>query len=240
MVGTASEPPSTVVSPPSAPNLNSLLTGHAGQEGETLLTTKTTMTAMAADTQAEDTVKSPKKKKSKKVKSSKEDKSTKHDRSDSILKQSSFTMTTPNAPPSAKEYRYKHVFYKAGLELRGEDKYGTYVKQIGNLLENIQLVDPMAIMHAVDKTGGTKPLRSETKMSTNMTIFLAYAPVGSNANAFKPKKNSNKKQGCKGKNEPDSIDPSMYPTLVFSSDVDPNIIISQVTHEFSCTGGFYF
>jgi hypothetical protein len=32
----------------------------------------------------------------------------------------------------------------------------------------------------------------------------------------------------------------MYPMLLFSSDVDPNIIILQVTHEFSRAGGFYF
>ena len=32
----------------------------------------------------------------------------------------------------------------------------------------------------------------------------------------------------------------MYPTLVFLSDIDPNIIILQVTHEFCHTGGFYF
>jgi hypothetical protein len=67
MVGTASEPPPIVVSPPSAPNLNSLLTGHGGQEGATLLTTQTTMTPTATDTQADNTDKSPKKKKSKKL-----------------------------------------------------------------------------------------------------------------------------------------------------------------------------
>ncbi len=73
-VGMASEPPPTVVSPPSSPNLNSLLTGHVGQEGKTLLATDTTMTATVTETQAKDTVKSPKKKKFKKVKStSKED-----------------------------------------------------------------------------------------------------------------------------------------------------------------------
>jgi hypothetical protein len=132
------------------------------------------------------------------------------------------------------------VFYKEGLERKGEDKYGTYVKQIGNFLENIQLVDLMAIMHVSDETGGAKPLGSKTKMSTNMTVFLAYTLVGSNANAFKPKKYNNKKQGRKGKNKPDSIDPSVYPTLIFLLDVDPNIIISRVTHEFSCAGGFYF
>jgi hypothetical protein len=77
-------------------------------------------------------------------------------------------------------------------------------------------------------------------MSTNMTMFLAYAPVGSNVNAFKPKKNNTKKQGRKGKDKPDTIDPSVYPTLVFSLDVDPNIIILPVTHKFCHAGGFYF
>ncbi len=32
----------------------------------------------------------------------------------------------------------------------------------------------------------------------------------------------------------------MYPTLVFLSDVDPETIISRVTHEFCHVGGFYF
>jgi hypothetical protein len=233
--------PPMVVSPPSALNLNSLLTGHVGQEGGTLLATNTTMTALVTETQAKDTVKSPKKKKSKNVKSaSKEDKSTKRDHSGSVLKNSTFATSTPNASTSAKEYNHERVFYKAGLELKGEDKYGAYVKQIGNLLENIQLVDPLAIMHATDKTGGAKPLRSKTKMSTDMTIFLAYAPVGSNASAFKPKRNNNKKQGHKGKGKPNTLDPSVYPTLVFLSDVDPNIIILHVTHEFCHAGGFYF
>jgi hypothetical protein len=71
-VGTDSKLPPTVVSPPSALYLNSLLTGHVGQEGGTLVatnTTNTTMTATVTETQAKDTVKSPKKKKSKKVKS---------------------------------------------------------------------------------------------------------------------------------------------------------------------------
>ena len=62
------------------------------------------------------------------------------------------------------------MFYKAGLELKGKDKYSAYVKHIGNLLENIQLVNPLAIMHAVDESGGAKPLGSKSEMSTNMTV----------------------------------------------------------------------
>jgi hypothetical protein len=135
------------------------------------------------------------------------------------------------ATSSVKDYKFEWVFYKAGLELKGDDKYGAYVLQIGNLLENIQLVDLLAIMHAVDESGGAKPLGSKSEMSTNMTVFLAYAPVGRNMKAFQSKKNNNRAKGRKGKDEPNTLDPRVYPTMVFLLDVKPEIIISRVAHE---------
>ena len=142
-------------------------------------------------------------------------------------KKGSFATVTPAVTtPPANKYKYEQVFYEAGLELKGEDKYGAYVKQIGNLLENIQLVDPTAIMHATVETDNLKPIGKKEEMNANMTIFLAYALVGKDRNAFKPKKNNNKKKGQRGKDEPDTLDPSVYPTLVFLSDVDPETIVS--------------
>ncbi len=238
------EPLPTVVSPPPVPNLTSLLTGHVGQEVGTQAADDTTATDMdintQVDKQVDDNVKSPKKKKSKKVKSTKEDKSSKRDRSGTSLKKSSFVTQAVAATSSAKEYKFERVFYETGLELKGEDKYSAYVKHIENLLENIQLVDPLAIMHAVNESGGAKPLGSKSEMSTNMTVFLAYAPVGRNAKAFQPKKNNNRRKGRKGKDEPDTFDPSVYPTIVFLLDVEPELIISRVAHEFGHAGGFYF
>jgi hypothetical protein len=218
----------SVVSPPSAPNLTSLLTGHIGQEvgmqaaDNGIATDKGSNTQ--EDEQVDDNVKSPQKKEIKKIKSTKEDKSTKRDRSGLSLKKSCFAFATKAvaATSSMKDYKFERVFYEAGLELKGEDKYSAYVKHIGNLLENIQLVDPLAIMHTVDESGGAKPLGSKSEMSTNMTVFLVNAPVGCNAKAFQPKKNNDRRKGRKGKDEPDTLDPSAYPTMVFSSDVEPD------------------
>jgi hypothetical protein len=154
----------------------------------------------------------------------------KRDCSSSSLKKSSFATQSVAATSSKKDYKFERVFYKAGFELKGDDKYSAYVKHIENLLKNIQLVDPLAIMHAVDESGGAKPLGSKSEMSTNMTVFLAYVPVGRNAKAFQPKKNNDRRKGRKGKDEPDTLDPSVYPTMVFSLDVDPEIIISRMTH----------
>jgi hypothetical protein len=95
-------------------------------------------------------------------------------------------------------------------------------------------------MHAAVEPDNSKPIGKKEEMNANMTVFLAYALVGKDRNAFKPKKNNNKKKGQRGKDEPDTLGPSVYSTLVFLSDVDPETIVSRVTHEFCRTGGFYF
>ena len=164
----------------------------------------------------------------------------KRDRSGSSLKKKSFLTQVSAATFSMKDYKFEQVFYEAGLEPKGKDKYSAYVKHIRNLPENIQLVDPLAIMHTVDESGGAKPLGSKSEMSTNMLVFLAYAPVGRNAKAFQPKKNNDRRKGRKGKDEPDTLNPSVYPTMVISSDVEPEIIISCMAHEFGMQGDFIF
>ncbi len=173
-------------------------------------------------------------------KEEKDDVATKKEQRRSALKQGSAAVPLPTLRPPAPAYKYERVFYEAGLELKGENKYGAYVKQIGSLLENIQLVDPSAILHAAVETDSTKPIGKKEELSNNMTIFLVYPPVGKNQNAFKQKKNNNKKKGRHGKDEPELLDPSVYPTLVFSSDVDPETIVLRMMHEFCCVGGFYF
>ena len=173
-------PPLTlaVVSPPSAPNLTSLLTGHTGQEvGPQARDEGTALDKnnhSQENEQVEDNLKSPIKKKSKKSKTTTDDKPAKHDRSGSSLKKSSYANATKvvGTTSSTKDYNFERVFYEAELELKGEDKYSAYVKNIGNLIENIQLVDLLAIMHAVDESGGAKPLGSKTEMSTNMTAAV--------------------------------------------------------------------
>jgi hypothetical protein len=168
--------------------------------------------------------------------------SSKCNSSGSVLKQGRFlTAAAPTAAPAAptKVFDYERVYYEAGLELKGDNKYATYVKQKGLLFKNIQLVDPTAIMHASIESETTKLLGSKSEMSDNMTIFLGYAPFGGNSSIFKPKKNINKKKGRHGKDEPNMIDPSVYSTLIFLSNVDPETITSRVTHEFCQAGGFY-
>ncbi len=125
-----------VVSPSSASNLNSLLTGHVGQESERAQEDGIASKAMEEDL-ANNTGIPPKKKESKKSKISKEgkkDNANKRDQRSSALKKGSFATVTPAlTTPPANEYKYERVFYKAGLELMGRinmartsSRLGTY------------------------------------------------------------------------------------------------------------------
>jgi hypothetical protein len=180
----------TVVSPPPASNLNTLLTGHVGQDTNRTKEDGAALTAMDDKVSGENG-KPPKQKKIRKLKLNEEEKddaAAKKERHSSALKQGSVAVPLPTLRPPAPAYKYERVFYKVGLELKGENKYGAYIKQIGSLLENIQLVDPSAILHAAVESDATKPIGKKEELSNNMTIFLAYAPVGKNQNAFKPKR----------------------------------------------------
>ncbi len=235
--------PPPVVSPPSALNLTSLLTGHVGQDADGSKAEEELVLHAMDDNIRVETSKPKKQKKTKKTKPNKDAKdnvAVKKDRHSSVLKQGNVAVPPSTPCPPDQAYKYERVFYEAGLELKGEDKYGAYVKQIGNLLKNIQLVDPTAILHAAVKSDDTKPIGKKEELSENMTISLAYAPVGKNQNAFKPKNNNNKKKGRCGKDKPELLNPCVHPTLVFLSDVDPETIMSRVTHEFCRAGGFYF
>jgi hypothetical protein len=144
----------TVVSPPPGLNLNTLLTDHVGQNTDGTKEDGTGLTAMDDKVSGENG-KPPKQKKIKKSKLNKEEKNdvtTKKEQCSLALKRGSVAIHLPTLRPLAPAYKYEQVFYEAGLELKGEDKYGAYVKQIGSLLENIHLVDPSAILHAAVET----------------------------------------------------------------------------------------
>ena len=106
-----------VVSPPSAPNLTSLLTGHVGQEVGNKASSDMDINTQDVE-QVEDSAKSHKKKKTKKVKSTKEDTSTKRNRSSLSLKKTSSATQSVAATSSTKDYKFERVFYEAGLNSR--------------------------------------------------------------------------------------------------------------------------
>ncbi len=184
-------PPASVVSPPSTTNLNALLSGQVGQE---CLGTDADTSTITADSEA---VKENSASSNKKKKKTNKLSSSKRGSFGSILKKGRFATTSASkaaSVASSKVFNYKRVYYEARLELKGDDRYAAYFKQIGLLFKNIQLVNPTAIMHAFVELETAKPLGSKSEMNNNMAIFLSYALFGSNFNVLNPRRITTKRR----------------------------------------------
>ncbi len=116
----------TVVSPPPASNLNTLLTGHVGQDTDGTMEDGTALTTMDDKVSGENgkPLKQKKIRKSKLNKEENDDVATKKEQRRSALKQGSAAVPLPTLRPPAPAYKYEQVFYEVDLELKGGDKYG--------------------------------------------------------------------------------------------------------------------
>ncbi len=111
-----------VVSPPPASNLNTLLTGHVGQDTDGTKEDGKVLSAMDDKVSGENSkpLKQNKIRKSKLNKEEKDDVATKKEQRRLALKQGSAAVPLPTLRPlAAPAYKYERVFYKAGLELKG-------------------------------------------------------------------------------------------------------------------------
>jgi hypothetical protein len=101
----------TVVSPPPASNLNTLLTGHVGQDTDGTKEDGMALTAMDNKVSGENG-KPPKQKKIRKSKLNKEEKddvATKKEQHSLSLKQGSAAVPLPTLRPPAPAYKYERV-----------------------------------------------------------------------------------------------------------------------------------
>ena len=97
------------------------------------------------------------------MKSTKEDTSAKRDRSGSSLRKSSFAKQPVAATSSAKDYKFERVFYEAGLELKGEDKYAAYVKHSGTYSKTSSWWTPSRLCMRSTNRGGQNLLAPSRK-----------------------------------------------------------------------------
>ncbi len=82
-------------------------------------------------------------------------------------------------------------------------------------------------MHSSDTCKSAKTLSLKADLSSNMTIFLNYTPVGHNPSVFKPRKNT-KSKGQKGSKKLAHLDPN------------PNDLPACIAYVFGHASGMFF
>ena len=191
----------------------------------------------------EQEIKSPAKKKKKKDK--KKNKKNKEDGAGSILKQGKFAKAAEEkadaarAKVAAEEARkkYKHEFTRtiveASLICKNEGieaKFDEFTLGVRSLFKQIQKVDKKAAMDPIDADG--ERLWEPNDLPFDHTDLGAWIMKGGNKVFEMKKARKNDRE-----EEDRYLDPEVYFTFGFSSDVDPLKIIDRISCEWGRIGG---
>jgi hypothetical protein len=108
------------------------------------------------------------------------------------------------------------------------------VKEIIAFNSNAQMVDPKFMINPLNPSLKEKSIGSKSEVSPNMTKLEIHIKISGNGNAFSMKKIwSNRDNDCKShkSNKEEFRDPTVYFSMVVSTEVMPQEIIDQVSHE---------
>ena len=109
-----------------------------------------------------------------------------------------------------------------------------------SFITNAQMVDPKFVLNPVNENSSEKNISLTREISPNMTKLHLHIKISGYGNVFLKKKiwanQDNERKSRKVKKD-EFRDPMVYFLLVVSSDVKPQEIVEQVTHEWTHLNG---
>ena len=214
-----------------------------------------------------DEIRSPKKKKSKSSKKEKKEKK-KKDKKDkekakestsgtaSILKQPRFSGvgTKPSAARVGHKHKYKRVLVEASIILRAPgnapEKMVEFTNAIKSLMSNCQLLDDKFQIETHDTLCMRDPYYSPADVQSNLSVQSFHIRTTGGSQSFemqKPTKNQKKEQQRRRKAHDDDededfdmIDPQVWFSFAFSTDMVPKDLLDRVSCEWGKAGGQRF
>ncbi len=109
-------------------------------------------------------------------------------------------------------------------------------------LTNAQMVDPKFVINPINPNSKEKNIASKDEISPNMTKLGSHVKISGNSNAFNKQKVWDKegdsvRQSHKANKKEEFKDPTVYFSMVISSEVNPTEIIERTTHKWSRLNG---
>jgi hypothetical protein len=109
-------------------------------------------------------------------------------------------------------------------------------------ITNAQMVDPKFVINPINHNSKEKNITSKGKISPNMTKLGSNIKISGNGNAFNKqgvwdKDGASGRQTRKANKKEEYKDPTVYFSMVISSEVEPNKIIECTAHEWSRMNG---
>ena len=139
---------------------------------------------------------------------------------------------------------HKRVIIELAILLKSDKAFEEFTSALMAFLENAQMVDPKFEINTLNPKSKEKSITKKGEISHNMTKLGIHVKVSGNGNVFNKQKVWDKQeQGGNGRNnrkankKEEYKDPTVYFSMVVSSEVEPREIIDRVTHEWARLNG---
>ncbi len=137
-------------------------------------------------------------------------------------------------------YPYPPIILKLVITLKGNKAFEEFAQALMAFITNAQMVDPKFMINPPNPSLKEKSIGSKVEVSPNMTKLGTHIKISGNGNAFNKKKIwSSQENDCKSckSNKEDFRDPTVYFSMVVSTEVRPQEIIDRVSHDWAHLNG---
>jgi hypothetical protein len=158
------------------------------------------------------------------------------------------TNTIPLSTLSAKattflddiSHKYSRTVLELAILLKSDKAFEEFTQALMSFVSNAQMVDPKFVINPINEYSKEKNITSKGEISSNMKKLGLHVKISGYGNVFTKKKiwtnQDNERKSRKSKKE-EFHNPTVYFSMVISSEVRPQEIVDRVTHEWTRLNG---
>jgi hypothetical protein len=142
---------------------------------------------------------------------------------------------------------YSRIILELAITLKSDKAFEEFTQALMAFITNAQIVDSKFIINPLNPRSNDKAITMKCEISPNMTKLSTHIKISGRGDAFNKQKvwdkggeddkNSGRKNRKANKKEDEYRDPTVYFSMVVSSEVDPQEIIERTNHEWARANG---
>ncbi len=135
---------------------------------------------------------------------------------------------------------HSRTVLELAIKLKSNNPFEEFTKSLMDLIANAQIVDSRFVINPIDSASKEKNVSSKGEISSNMTKLGMHIKISGNGNAFNKRKvwGNQEEEWKSRKNKKEEFrDPTVYFSMIVSTEVKPQELIACITHEWVQLGG---
>jgi hypothetical protein len=137
---------------------------------------------------------------------------------------------------------FSRIILELAVVLKSDKAFEEFIQALMSFLTNAQMVDPKFVINPLNPNSKEKNIMSKGEISPNLTKLGAHIKISGNGNVFNKQKVWNRddpdeRSSRKGNKKEEFRDPTVYFSMIVSSEIPPSEIIERTTHEWARLNG---